>query len=211
MYYPHFYSNPMKNSFIIGIVTLQLFTFIGLWVVAYKIYSTEQLVLDTRASLSTTIAVMNDIDAEQQKAKEAANRQLQPGQPVPNFSLLDEAGKTVSLAAYKGQSVLVAFTHPDCEHCQAFYPVLNEFQAQKPEVKVLVFQLENTPAQNKIYKQEHNIEVPLLAASTEEMVRYQVDTTPTSILIDKEGKLVAKGVYHQLSELMQLVEGKLAQ
>jgi len=42
-------------------------------------------------------------------ATAAAAEQVAPGQPAPAFSLQSSDGKTVSLADYKGETVVLAF------------------------------------------------------------------------------------------------------
>jgi methylamine dehydrogenase accessory protein MauD len=205
----------MKKSLVIATISLQVFTLIALGIVGMQLYTTEQTVKNTRSSLSTTIAVMDEVDKENKKAKAqeqkelaALNKPLNIGDQAPAFSLKDEDNKEVALNNYKGQELLLVFTHPTCEHCHEFYPVVNEFMQNKKEVEVLFVQMESTPEQNKLYKQEKNIHAKMAAATTEVIVDYKVPSTPTSIFINAEGKIAGKGIAHTLEELNNLVAGQ---
>lgn len=202
----------MKKSLIITLVSLQLFTLAGVGATTYftfmnkaRIRATQRVMVDTQDKLSSTFTFMDKIAAETKKAEEA-NMPLAAGIPAPDFSLPDENEQEMSLASYKGKKTLLVFSQESCPYCKNFYPVLNEFQAQQADVNVVVMQLGSTPEQNKAYKTKEGIKAPLLAATFAELQAYKVQNTPTSILLDEEGKVLGSQNVTQLDELMAFVE-----
>jgi len=57
-------------------------------------------------------------------------RAAQPGQPAPAFTLQDTAGKTVSLADFKGRTVVLEWTNPGCPFVRKHYVSRNLPQLQ---------------------------------------------------------------------------------
>ena len=53
------------------------------------------------------------------------------GQPAPAFSVRDTAGKTVSLADYKGKTVVLEWVNPGCPYVQKHYNSSNMQGTQK--------------------------------------------------------------------------------
>ena len=49
----------------------------------------------------------------------------QPGQPAPAFSLKDTSGRTVSLADFKGRTVVLEWTNPGCPFVRKHYETRN--------------------------------------------------------------------------------------
>lgn len=62
----------------------------------------------------------NTIAGKEIQAKFDLARALAPGQPAPDFKLLDTAGKELSLSSLKGKNVFVCFYTPDFLNYDAF-------------------------------------------------------------------------------------------
>jgi thioredoxin-related protein len=88
--------------------------------------------------------------------------------------------------------------------------VLNEFVAQKEDVNVVIMQIGSTPEQNKKYKAQQGIKSTLLAATQNELMNYKVQGTPTSVLLDEEGKVIGSKTVFQLEELLNFVDQPIA-
>ncbi len=52
---------------------------------------------------------------------------LQIGDPAPDFSATDLEGQPVSLAAYRGQPVVLRFWSTECKYCRADTPIFNQY------------------------------------------------------------------------------------
>jgi peroxiredoxin len=202
----------MKKPLIIALFSLQALILVGVASTAYftfmnkaRIRATQRVMVDTQEKLGSTFAFMDKIDAQQKQAEEAS-LPLAEGSDAPTFALKDENSQEVKLEDYKGKKTLLVFSQESCSYCKNFYPVLNEFKAQHKDMNVVVMQIGSTSEQNKKYKQQEGIETPLLAASYEQLQAYKVQKTPTSILLDEEGKVLGTKTVSQLNELVAFVK-----
>jgi methylamine dehydrogenase accessory protein MauD len=202
----------MKKSIIISLISLQVLILVGVATTAYftfmnkaRIRATQRVMVDTQDKLSSTFDFMDKVATQTKKAEEV-KMPLTEGSEAPTFSLKDENSQEVKLEDYKGKKTLLVFSQESCPYCKDFYPVLNEFQAQKEDVNVVVMQIGSTPEQNKKYKQEESITAPLLAASYEQLTAYKIKNTPTSVLLDEEGKVLGTKNVSKLEELISFVK-----
>jgi protein-disulfide isomerase len=56
------------------------------------------------------------------------------GQPAPGFSAVDTAGKTVSLADFKGKTVVLEWLNPGCPYVRKHYGAANMQATQKAAI-----------------------------------------------------------------------------
>lgn len=122
---------------------------------------------------------------------------LKEGDPAPDFTLLSDDGKAVSLSALKGKPVVLYFYPkdftPGCtkEAC-AFRDAFSAFQAAG--VEVLGVSVDDVQSHQK-FKSEHNLNFKLLA-DTEKKVSTAYGvlnamgmSSRVTFLIDREGKI----------------------
>ena len=209
----------MKKSLIISIISLQVLILAAVGTNTYlthmnkaRIRATQRVMVETQEKLASTFEVMDKV-AESKKQEQAGHTAqapveegLEAGSEAPAFSLQNEEGKEVSLADLYGKKTLLVFSQESCPYCQNFYPVLNDFGAAREDVNVVVMQLGSTPEQNKAYKQQQGIDATVLAAGADELVAYKVTKTPTSVLLDEEGKVLGTRAVTQLAELNAFVQ-----
>lgn len=129
------------------------------------------------------------------------NTPLSVGQPAPDFKLLDQDKKEVTLAALRGKKVVLLFYpmdfSPVCttEHC-AFGPALGQI---KKEADTVVFGVNaDHPFSHAAFKKHYNIPYDLLADPTRNMIKaygmfageepYNCSKRGT-VVIDKMGKI----------------------
>ena len=203
----------MKQFNLVTLICLQLVTSAALVFTIIKTVKTETLVIETRKSLQTTIKVMADIDnqnkaaiAEQEaQKKEVKMVPLAIGSKAPNFSLKDENNVTVTLSDYKGKKVALVLSDPGCENCDQYYPVINQYVKQNNAIDVLILEINSTVAQNKALKAQKGIHTKLLAMPIEDSIKYGINATPTTIIVDKNGIITGTKVCTTLDELMNLI------
>ena len=105
--------------------------------------------------------------------------QPRPGEPAPPFTLQDVAGKSVSLAAFKGRTVVLEWTNPGCPFVQKHYVSRNmpALQAKYGATDVVWLSINSTHSGHVDY-----LEPAQLAAR---MQAWQA--APTAILMDTDG------------------------
>ena len=202
----------MKKSTIITLFAFQTLILAGIATTAYftfmnkaRIRASQRVMVETQEKLSSTFTFMDKV-ADQTKKAEEAKQPLAKGVVSPAFELEDENTQVVNSTDLKGKKTLLVFSQESCPYCKDFYPVLNEFKSQKEDMNVVVMQIGSTPSENKKYKQQEGIKVPLLAASYRELQAFKIQGTPTSILLDEEGKVLGSKIISELDELMEFVE-----
>ena len=146
------------------------------------------------AALAASLAFMGNSHA-----------QTQVGQPAPQFSAVDTAGKAVSLSEFKGKYVVLEWTNPDCPLVQKHYNSGNMQATQKHAAgKGVVWLSVNTTggAQQdpklsaelaSWVKTQKATPTALLMDGGKLGQAYGAKTTPHMYLIDPSGKLVYAG------------------
>ncbi len=120
----------------------------------------------------------------------------QPGNvgPSPAFAFTDTNGNTVSSASLKGKVVFINFWASWCPPCRAEMPSLNKLYTQLHNDNHFVFLFVNEDEDKKKavdYIEKNNFSIPLYSQLnvTEELFS---GTLPTTVVLDKEGKIVLK-------------------
>ncbi|MES2537010.1 MAG: TlpA disulfide reductase family protein [Pseudomonadota bacterium] len=116
-----------------------------------------------------------------------------PGGQAPSaFSLDDLTGKTIDLAALKGEVVLVNFWATWCEPCRDEMPALNRLQQQLGGRKLRVLGINVGEGKPRIEQFLQTMPVGftiLRDADSDVMKAWRVRILPASFLIDKKGML----------------------
>ena len=194
----------MKKSILISLFSLQLLILGGVAITAYYTFLNKSQIQTTQKKLESTFTFMDKM-AELRKEQEESKKPLVKGSEAPKFSLSNEEGEKVKLEDLRGQKTLLVFSQANCENCEKFYPILNAFQEKQTNVKVVLMHYGTTPMQNKAYKAKKGIKATMLAAAAQQMIDYKVQGTPTSVLLDSEGKVLGSKNVTNLDELMAFV------
>ncbi|MGH7413061.1 MAG: TlpA family protein disulfide reductase [Candidatus Rokuibacteriota bacterium] len=119
-----------------------------------------------------------------------------PGERPPAFSLPALDGGKTSLAAHKGKVVLVYFWATWCGYCRKELPVAIEkvTRARKGQpFTVLAVSIEETKDLVAGYVKSAGVTSPVLLDRDGAVARdYRVRVTPTTIVIGRDGRLVAR-------------------
>ena len=115
------------------------------------------------------------------------------GSPAPDFTLRLLNGKSVTLSSLKGRPVVVTFWHSSCPHCQREAPVLDQVY-QKYRGKGVVFLSVNVSwdheAPARKFVEEYRLQFPVGRDADGRIGDlYDVEATPTTFFIGKDGKL----------------------
>jgi peroxiredoxin len=134
--------------------------------------------------------------------------------PAPDFTLRDSNGKTVRLADYRGQVVLLNFWATWCGPCKAEIPWFIEFQKSFKDkgFTVLGVALDDDGWDSvKPYLEHKQMNYPVVLGSPQVEAAYGgIESVPTSFVIDRQGRiasvhigLITKDVYE--ADIQQLL------
>ena len=118
---------------------------------------------------------------------------LKIGDNAPDFSLVDLNGETHKLSDYKGQGVLLNFWGTWCKPCKKEMPAINNQykQFKNQGVQILGINIAQSNLEVSSYADKLGVEFPIAIDKTKSVMRaYNVDPLPTTVLIDKDGKIV---------------------
>jgi peroxiredoxin len=111
---------------------------------------------------------------------------------VPDFSLTDLQGKSVSLSDFKGQNVYLNFWATTCPPCVDEMPRLQAVYDDwsKKGLVMLAIDIGEDSATVQDFIQSHSYTFPVLLDSRYSVAgKYNIRFTPTNMFIDGEGKL----------------------
>lgn len=117
---------------------------------------------------------------------------LKIGDNAPDFSLVDLNGETHKLSDYKGQGVLLNFWGTWCKPCKKEMPAINnQYKQFKDEgVQILGVNIAQSNLEVSSYADKLGVEFPIAIDKTKSVMRaYNVDPLPTTVLINKDGKI----------------------
>jgi cytochrome c biogenesis protein CcmG, thiol:disulfide interchange protein DsbE len=117
--------------------------------------------------------------------------------PILQFSLRDVNNQPIDLAQLKGKVVLIDFWAMWCAPCEAEIPQFVEWQKRYGEqgLQVIGLSMDDAAPPVKAYAQEHGISYPIGMADDKTIAAFGgVLGLPAYVLIDREGRLIAKHV-----------------
>jgi len=139
-------------------------------------------------------------------AASSAALAVNPGQPAPDFTLSDLAGKPVKLSDLKGQFVVLEWVNPDCPYVQKHYNSANMPGLQKEfgAKKVTWLSINSTREGHSEFKSPQQMgswmkekggapAATLLDRDSKVGKMYGAVTTPHMYIIDPKGTLVYAG------------------
>ena len=149
------------------------------------------------------------------KRKLDAGRPYRPGTIAPDFVKKDMNGKDVSLKKLKGKYVLLDFWGSWCGPCRAEIPHLKEAYKEYSNKGVAFFSVsidKDDAAWRKAMKEENMpwAQAQAPKAGKDVMKQYQFSGIPYILVLDKEGKIVAKNLRGKAltDKLEELLSGK---
>ena len=117
------------------------------------------------------------------------------GEPAPDFELTDEAGETHKLSDYKGKTVVLEWTNPECPVVQRHYEAKTmQDSIEKVDDDVVWLAVDSSnfvkPEDSKKWKSEHKVDWPQLQDPSGKVGKqYGAKTTPHMYVVDAEGVL----------------------
>ncbi len=120
-------------------------------------------------------------------------RGLAVGVPAPDFELPAADGRRVSLRALLGRGlpVLLLFSDPGCGHCHALLPQVAGWQHQHRDRLTVALATRRPAGQKAATPETHGLRDVLVQANRELAGAYQVNGTPSAVLIAASGKIAS--------------------
>jgi peroxiredoxin len=139
----------------------------------------------------------------------AAN--LKPGDPAPEFKLLDLSGKQHTLAALRAKGpVLLFFWSTECGFCRVMAPKLQKLYAERAAAGLTVAGIDidfNMRDQVTEFVRTRKLEYLILHGSLDNadaVEAYGVPGTPTLVLVGRDGRIVYYG--HSLEDAARHIQ-----
>ena len=123
------------------------------------------------------------------------SRAAERPEKVSDFSLKDIEGKAVSLNDFQGKRVLINFWATWCGPCLDEMRVLRQVHDQWREKGLVVLLINMGESASRVsgYVKRYALSLPvLLDPNTELFVKLGVRMLPTSLLVDRDGTIVAR-------------------
>ena len=150
-------------------------------------------------TVSLGLAVLYGIGALPVNAAPAMPKPLvaeKAAKAAPAVTFTDAKGTRHSLKSYQGKYVLLNMWATWCAPCVAELPALARLKAAAPNITVLAVDLtrKETPAKSEAFLKEHNAAALGANVDTQSMFMrsFVVPVMPTTVLIDPQGRVVAR-------------------
>jgi cytochrome c biogenesis protein CcmG/thiol:disulfide interchange protein DsbE len=150
------------------------------------------------AALAVAALLATGCSSSRKSSVEAASAE-KPGKPgpgpAPALALPDDAGRTVSLADYKGKVVLLDFWATWCGPCKIEIPWFIEFQRKYKDQGFSVIGVAMDEDGWEIirpFAEQYKMNYPILLGNDETASAFGgVEVLPTTFIIDRQGRIVA--------------------
>jgi peroxiredoxin len=115
-----------------------------------------------------------------------------PAVPAPDFSLKSTAGQNLRLKEFRGEVVMLNFWATWCGPCREEMPILNRLHEQyrKTGFVVLGVNIDDDAGKAADMARRLKVSYPILHDAQKQVGKlYRVNSMPTTVLIDRDGKL----------------------
>jgi peroxiredoxin len=144
--------------------------------------------------VAVVMAVLSAVACGQCAEAAGENRPNLSGKTAPDFALTDLSGKTVRLADFKGEIVLLDFWATWCGPCRREIPDLIQLQKQYADKGFTILGIsldEEGAAVVKPFAREFGINYPLVIASPQVTAAYGgIQAVPTAFPVDRDGRIL---------------------
>jgi thiol-disulfide isomerase/thioredoxin len=116
-------------------------------------------------------------------------------QAAPDVAFTDAAGTRHALSTFRGRYVLLNLWATWCAPCVAELPALSRLAAFAPGLRVLPVNMDKATVDAAGFLKSHHIGLPVFRDSDVTMLKsFKAYGLPMTVLIDPDGKVVAKAV-----------------
>ncbi len=117
------------------------------------------------------------------------------GRPAADFKLTDLSGRQYQLTSVHGKVVLVDFLASWCEPCRAEVPLIEKLHREYKDLIVWGIDSGESAEVVKKFVRENEITYPVLLSPDKRLIdEYGAHDLPTTVIIDKDGKILQHSV-----------------
>lgn len=177
----------------------------GVWLISYlALWLLVIFALVAVLALARQIGLLHRRLSVPSARMESAGPEI--GELVPELAARDLLGRKTTLGGARGKQTLLAFVSPRCISCDDLAPALRSvWKSEHRTVEVILVGIGGDEKSNRDFIARHALEdIPFLA-SNEIGTQYRVLAPPYALLIDKDHKLLAKGVVNHMEHLESLL------
>lgn len=106
-------------------------------------------------------------------------REITIGRLAPTFTYIDDEGKQIDLSEIDSRNTILFFYKPDCQRCIRDKRILEKIKNNCKDLSVLYINISED--------NYHNV-------SQDIAVQYDIKTTPTIYILDKDKRIIAKNI-----------------
>ena len=161
-------------------IAIPIIILIAVWVV----YSVSQPPVPTpqpsQSQIRTSVATSNPLDFT-----------------LPVVGANGQTGRSVTLSSFRGKVVFIEFMEPWCPHCQAMAPIIEDVNKQYGGNVTFItvsgpWQGATIADTSKFIQDYHSTWTYVYDSSGSVMNTYGVNSTPTFVIIGKDGSVLTK-------------------
>ncbi|MEZ4318458.1 MAG: TlpA disulfide reductase family protein [Myxococcota bacterium] len=108
---------------------------------------------------------------------------------APPFHLESPDGTSISLADYRGRTVVLNFWATWCGPCMVEAPSFATFAQNNPDVTVIGMAADHDPAKVRKTAKDLGLTYPMAMADRATLAAYGVDTFPTTVIVGPDGTI----------------------
>jgi peroxiredoxin/uncharacterized membrane protein YphA (DoxX/SURF4 family) len=186
---------------------------VALAVFAFRVWSENRKLRQDIAQASSVDASAALAALEPKDLPKVEPEGLPVGTIAPNFKLADMGGQTRTLESLRarGLPVVLEFIEPGCTACGPLLPILARWQSALSERVTIAVVTIGSPEQRSTWD-EYGISDVLLDESKDVFRAFNVDSTPTAIAVDVDGRVgsAPAGGLHAPEVLIRLMINRSA-
>ncbi len=166
--------------------------------------------------LSGEMGVSDDVK-KRVAEKVATMKDLLVNKTFPALTLTDPTGKKVSVQAIDANYTVLFFFAPTCGHCKEASPVLKAFYDKNKAngIKVMAISTEHNIEEWKSFVKTYHLEELINGYDALNQIdfnrKFDVVTTPTIYILDKNKKIIARKMpVEQIEDFLNYYQNKMA-
>ena len=140
------------------------------------------------------------------QSKQDPNINFRPGIIAPDFNTVDINGNTIKLSKLNNKVIVMNFWFTTCKPCIYEIPELNLIKEKYRNKDVIFIAITfNTKEEIKLFLEENKFNFNIVN-DIDILKKYNINNYPTSLIIDKKGKIVFKKIGSYTKALDKTIE-----